>query len=143
MRKAILAVATAVLVLGGSLVVLAQTEETTDELHKRGPIGHAIEEVLDELVADETLTQEQADAVISALEAKRDEFVAEREQVREQLREFWEDDQLSQEEIDQLPEWHRWSEMTDLLEDGVITRDELGEFRHGGRFGGGGFRHGH
>lgn len=143
MRKAILTVATAALVLGGSLVALAQTEETTDEVDRRGPIGHAIEEVLDELVADETLTQEEADAVISALEAKRDEFVAEREQLREQLQEFWEDDQLTQEEIDQLPEWHRWSQMTDLLEDGVITRDELGEFRRGDRFGGGGFRHGH
>jgi polyhydroxyalkanoate synthesis regulator phasin len=143
MRKAILTVATAALVLGGSLVVLAQSEETTDEVAERGPIGHAIEEVLDELVADKTLTQEQADAVISALEAKRDEFVAEREQLRERLQEFWEDDQLTQEEIDQLPEWHRWSEMTDLLEDGVITRDELGEIRRGGRFGDGGFRRGH
>lgn len=141
MRRAILAVATAALVLGGSLVVLAQSEGTTGEV-ERGPIGHAIEEVLDQLVADETLTQEHADAVISALEAKRTEFAAEREQLREQLQEFWEDGQLTQEEIDQLPEWHRWSQLDDLLEDGAITRDELGEMRRGG-LGGGGFRHGH
>lgn len=143
MRKAILTAATAALVLGGSLVVLAQTDGSTDEVDQRGPIDHAIEEILDELVSAETLTREQADAVISALEAKRDEFVAEREQLREQLKEFWEDDQLTQEEIDHLPEWHRWNKMTELLEDGVITRDELGKFRRGGRFGGGGFHHGH
>lgn len=141
MRKAILAAVTAALVLGGSLVVMAQADvaETDDE---RGPIGSAIDEVLDDLVADDTLTRAQADAVIEALDARRAEFRAEREQMREQMEEFWADDQLTQEEIDQLPDWHHWSQMTDLLEDGVITRDELGGMRRG-PFGGGGPRHGH
>lgn len=140
MRKAILATATAALVLGGSLVVLAQTTETTD-VDERGP-GSVIGAVLDELVADDTLTRAQADAVIERLEVKRTEFREERLELREQMQEFWADDQLTQEEIDQLPEGHRWSEMTDLLEDGVVTRDELREMRRGGGFGGGGFRHG-
>lgn len=141
MRKAILAAVTAALVLGGSLVVMAQADVAgTDD--ERGPIGSAIDEVLDDLVADDTLTRAQADAVIEALDARRAEFRAEREQMREQMEEFWADDQLTQEEIDQLPDWHHWSQMTDLLEDGVITRDELGGMRRG-PFGGGGPRHGH
>jgi hypothetical protein len=139
MRKAILATATAALVLGGSLVVLAETTDT--DTIERGP-GAGIEAVLDELVADETLTQAQADAVMERLEAKRAEFREERLELREQMREFWADDQLTQEEIDQLPGGHRWSEMSDLLEDGVITRDELRDMRRSGGFGGGGFRHG-
>lgn len=139
MRKAILATATAALVLGGSLVVLAETTDT--DAYERGP-GSAIEAVLDEMVADNTLTQAQADAVIERLEAKRTEFREERLEIREQMQEFWADDQLTQEEIDQLPEWHHWSELSDLLEDGVVTRDELRDMRRGRGFGGGAFRHG-
>lgn len=146
MRKAIVAITTAALLVGGSLAVLAQTEET--EATEERPIGYAIEAVLDDLVADETLTQDQADAVIDALVAKRQEFRTEREQMREQMREFWADDELTQEEIDQLPSWHRWSQASEMLEDGTITRSELGELRRDrdrltdGTGQGGGPRHG-
>lgn len=126
MRKAILAVATGALVLGGSLVVLAQDGATGDTDR---PAKGAVVEVLDELVSEGTLTQEQADAVIAALEVKRDEVRAEHEAVRQQLEEFWADDELTQEEIDQLPGWHRLSRASDMLEDGVITRDELRDLR--------------
>lgn len=146
MRRAIIATATAVLVLGGSLVAFAQTSADTDD---RGQPGTAIEAVLDDLVADTTLTQEQADAVLEALENRRAEFRAEREQLREQMREqvqeFWADGELTQDEIDQLPEWHRWRQASELLEDGAITRGEMGQMRSGGggAGNGAGFRHGH
>lgn len=133
MRRAVLTVATGALILGGSLVVLAQSDdESATEAEQRGPLGHAIEEVLADLVADDTLTQDQADAVIEALEARRSELRQEVEAAHDQLEEFWEDDQLTPEEIDQLPQWHRWRGLSDLLEDGVITRDELGAMRGDG-----------
>lgn len=134
MRKTLLIMATSALVVGGSLVAVAWTDETAAD-NERGPIGHAVEEVLDELVADDTLTREQADAVLDALEERRDEVRAEMEETRALLDEFWSDGELTQEEIDRLPEWHRWSELTEALEDGVITRDEVEDLRgrlHGG-----------
>lgn len=132
MRKAILLFATTALVLGSALVALAQTDDPADP---ERPLMTGIEQVLADLVDDETLSQEQADAVVGALEAKREELRTEREAVREQLQEFWADDQLSQEEIDQLPEWHRWSQMDELLDDGAITRDEIRQMRRLDRFG--------
>lgn len=128
MKKALLAVAVGVFVLAGARLVIAQTEEEPTD-SPLGRIGTAIQEVLDDLVADDTLTQDQADAVIDALIEKRDEVKAEREQLREMIDEFWSDDQLTQEEIDQLPDGHPWSRLSELLDDGVITRDELSELR--------------
>lgn len=142
MRRAMIATVTAVLVLGGSLVAFAQASADTED---RGQVGTAIEAVLDGLVVDKTLTQDQADAVLEALETRRTEFRAEREQLREQVQEFWADGELTQDEIDQLPEWHRWRQASELLEDGAITRGEMGQMRRdgGGLGNGAGFRHGH
>lgn len=122
MRKAILIAVTGAIILGGSLAVLAQ-DEASDESER--PVRQAVVEVLAELVEDGTLTQAQADAVGAALEMRRDEFRAERAAARQQLEEFWADDQLTTDEIDQLPDWHRWRGVSQIWEDGVVTRDEL------------------
>jgi hypothetical protein len=138
MRKALMVLAVGVFVLGGAAIAVAQTDE--DEPTPLGRIGSVIQEVLDELVADTSngFTQEDADLVIEALTEKREELRAERQALRAQLEEFWSDGQLTQDEIDQLPENHPWRQLPDVLEDGVITRDELQSLRPFGR----GHRHG-
>lgn len=142
MKKILLAVAVGVFVLAGASVVVAQTDEQATD-SPLGRIGTAIQEVLDELVADDTLSQDQADAVVDALIEKRDEVKAERDRVREMVEGFWSDDQLTQEELDQLPEGHPWNRLSELMDDGVITREELSELRphhrHRRGYGGGDF----
>ncbi|MGH8872262.1 MAG: hypothetical protein ACRDWS_09825 [Acidimicrobiia bacterium] len=124
MRRLTVILAASVLVLGGATVVVAQTETDSAE---DGParVHSLVQEVLDELVADGTLTQAQADAVDEALVAKRDELRAEREALRQQLEEFWSDGQITEEEIEQLPESSRWQRLSELLDDGVVEREEL------------------
>lgn len=137
MRKTILAAAIGALVLGGATVVAAQTDDTvTEATEADGPIAGAVGEVLAGLVADGTLTLAQADAVTDALVARRDEWRAEREAVRDLLEEFWADDELTQAEIDQLPDGHPLRELSELFDDGSISRDEVRDLRPGrGGFG--------
>lgn len=124
MRRLTVILAAGVLVLGGATVVAAQTE-TDSAADGPGRVHTLVQEVLDQLVAEGTLTQAQADAVDDALVAKRDELRAEREAVRQQLEEFWSDGQLTEEEIERLPEGSRWQRYSELLDDGVIEREEL------------------
>lgn len=129
MRKTALIAATALFVLVGATMVMAQTDEEAED-EGRGWLGSVVQEVLDDLVADETLTQDQADAVYDALEAKKAELAEEVEAYREQLREFWSDGALAEEEIEQLPERSPWSRLTEAIEDGVIERGEVGRLGH-------------
>lgn len=91
---------------------LAQTadEPAIDrpDIPKRGEV---LDEVLADLVADETLDQGEADAVKAALEARHEE-------VRAQVDEWLEDNP---------GRFGRGLDMHGLLEDGVIDSDELAE----------------
>ena len=99
MRKALMVLAVGVFVLGGATIAVAQTEE--GEEPPFGPVGSAIQEVLDELVADGSngFTQSDADLVVEALTEKREAMRAEREALHEQMEEFWSDGQLTADEI--------------------------------------------
>ena len=140
MRKALMVLAVGAFVLGGATIAVAQTEE--GEEPPFGPVGSAIQEVLDELVADGSngFTQSDADLVVEALTEKREAMRAEREALHEQMEEFWSDGQLTADEIEQLPQDHPLRQLPDVLEDGTITQDELqalrpfgrGHHRHGG-----------
>ncbi len=112
---------------------------TRPERPERGAI---LDEVLDGLVADGTLDQSQADAVVSALEAKRaelEERFGERPprmgpHRRGVLRGLLADGVITADEIAALPEDHplRNGEgpLAELLDDdGQITREELEAFR--------------
>jgi hypothetical protein len=77
--------------------------------------GDVLDEVLGDLVADETLDQSEADAVKAALEAKGAEIRAQRD--------AWREDHPGP--IDRG--FARGFAMGDLLEDGVIDADELSE----------------
>jgi len=103
-----------------------------------------LEEVLDDLIADGTLTDEQADAVVDAVEAKARDLIEEHGgELRERLRDgrgHWgpfknglrfgallDDGGIDQEEYDALDDDHplKQIDVTEYLEDGTITPDEL------------------
>jgi len=119
----------------------------TDEA--RGPFPRIFgffQELLDDLVGEGTITQEQADAIVAAAEAKAAEHQEEREALRELIQGLLEDGVITEEEASDLPDDH-WllSDVFDeAWEDGELTTEEIREtkphprrhaFRHGVRFG--------
>lgn len=96
-----------------------------------------LSEVLDELVADGTINQSQADAITSALQDKIEAKRAEMEQLRALWQQFIADGVITQAEIDQLPADSPFRQVWDsIAQDGQVTLDQLRQF---GPFGG----HGH
>jgi hypothetical protein len=95
-----------------------------------------LDDVLDGLVADGTLTADQQQAILDALVAERDARIARAQQHREQLRTFLEDGVIAQEEFDQLPEDSRLRDLAGIMDDGQITTDELRGLGGFGGFGG-------
>ncbi|MGD2043349.1 MAG: hypothetical protein PVJ28_06825 [Acidimicrobiia bacterium] len=114
----------------------AVAQEETDLAEEDGPFPRILgflEEVLDDLVGDDVITQDQADAVAEAAQEKATSIRADREEQRELTRGLLEDGLITEEEASQLPEDHpllsdRYEE---AWEDGELTRDELRPFaRH-------------
>jgi hypothetical protein len=100
------------------------------------PREAVLDEILASLVGDDTLTQDQADAVRERFEAKGEELMTERQARREAAREmrdliegFLDDDVITADELAQLPDDHPLRDaegvFSDALADGQITRDEL------------------
>ena len=123
------------------MAVLTGAEQETDggevkvEFHD-GLLG----EVLDELVASNVITQEQADAITNALRTKAEDRRAELEALRQKWQEFMSDGVITQAEIDQLPDDNPLRQAWDsIAEDGQVTLDQL---RQIGPFGGRGPGHG-
>jgi polyhydroxyalkanoate synthesis regulator phasin len=168
MKKIILGALVGVMVFAGAAIAIAQTSEdgstdastattapvTTDDsvaAPGRGGFGHrgeVLQGVLDGLVADGTLTQEQADAVVAGLEAARGELLAAREELNAAVEEAWSDGVLTEEELNALPEGAaRFAgpdgPLAEYWEDGQITQEELDEARANGLGFGRGGRHGH
>ena len=140
MRKAIFAGAV-VLVLSIGTVVLAdhgrgwfeRGDSTDGELFTYK--NSILEEVLADLVSNGALAQVQVDAIMTALGEKQAELVEARKQAKEQLQSFWEDDVLTEDEINQLPSAEHILQMEGVaqaLEDGQITRQELAQLRSDG-----------
>jgi hypothetical protein len=90
-----------------------------------GEPGAVLHEVLSDLVTKGTITQAQADAITAALEAKREAFQAERQKVRETMKTILEDGVITKDELAQLPADHPLNQLDNLLDDGKITLDEL------------------
>lgn len=131
MRKWIAALTVGALVVGGSAIASAQTADpATDPATDRPGI---VSQVLDELVTDGVITEDQAAAIVTALDEARQERRAERQARREQLRSFWEDGVLTADEIAQLPEPNPFSDpdgpFAAYLDDGQLTTDEVRQVR--------------
>ncbi len=131
MRKAIFAGAV-VLLLGIGSVALAHPGNGLSEDGDAAHRGSFLEEVLTDLVSDGTITLDQLDAITAALQEKREVIAATRQEAKEQLESFWEDDVLTEDEINQLAFADRILEMdgvSDALADGQITRQEMEDLR--------------
>ncbi len=141
MRKWIAVLAAGVLIIGGAAVATAQTDGTEPaEPGFGGHRGDVLQEVLDELVTANTITQSQADAIVDALEAKRAEFEAAREEMRAQheemraaIEEAWSDDVLTQDEVADLPFADHLTDpdgpFAGAWSDGQLTREEFDAVR--------------
>lgn len=136
MRKTLMAMiaAIAVLVIGGSLGALAQTENTGDDAAQTKELvrpvrGHLFEGALDEMVADGVIDADQAIAITAWLENRRSELEDEREERRAAHEAAWADDVLTAEEAANLPSADRLlsedGPFADAWEDGQLTREEF------------------
>lgn len=116
-----------------SILTISPSAEaiTNDDLGLRG--GALLEEVLGDLVEQEVISQEQSDAVVAALEAKVEEHRADMAARVEQMRETWqqvqtflEDEVVTQDEINQLPEDSPLREVfNSIADDGQVTLEQL------------------
>lgn len=117
----------------------AQAQEDSDDgFESRGPISHIggfLGDVLDDLVDDGTITEDQAEAVVEAVEDKvselRDDFLEHGGLIPGLL----DDGVITEEESSELPDdhWLFGDAFDEAWEDGELTVDELTEFRHGPR----------
>jgi hypothetical protein len=151
MKKVLASMAAAGVLVTGAFVASAITDgpasaqvpDTTvaDDAAPGDPgMAGPLEEVLDGLVADGTLSQAQADEVESRLRAAHEERSEvrmerreERRADRQQIREFLEDDVIDGDELAQLGDDHPFNDpdgpFADAASDGQITREELRELR--------------
>jgi hypothetical protein len=104
------------------------------------PKDTVLTDVLDDLVAKGTITESQKTAILDGLTAERTARREAAKAQRQQLRDFLADGQITQEELDQLPEDSPLRQLTGVMDDGKITTDELRGLGRGFGFGKG---HGH
>jgi len=148
MRKVLTALGVSGMLIAGAFVAStlslgaasAQTTDTAIVDDEVGPREAVLDEVVQSLIDDGTITEDEAVIVKERFVAKHEELAAEREARREQRREdrelirgFLDDDVISASELAQLPDDHplRNTEgvFSSALEDGQITRDELDQVR--------------
>ena len=140
MRRMVV-IGAAALVLGVAAAAWAQTgaEESADENGESDksawdrPASVGLASVLEDLVGDGTITRQQADAIITAVEEKRSAARATRQEVKALLASFWDDGVLTADEIAQLPNADRITAadgpLADALADGQVTREGVKEIR--------------
>ena len=135
MKKKLLAALIAGSTLVGAALVASVISPATAEAHIGGAGvgrgGEILEQVLDDLVAEGTIDQDQADAVLGAIEDKADELREEREAMHELLQSLFEDGVMTSEEAEQLPSDHPLLSETfdEAWADGELTREEVSELR--------------
>lgn len=146
MKRIVASLAAATMLVAGAFVAVAVSNtaaqaQVTDDLSTTEEVrpepGAGMTEVLDGLVADGTLTQGQADAVADAFKEKR-EAMAERfgDRLKRHRRghlvhrasHLLEDGVISADEIAELPENHPFNNpdgpFAEAMEDGQITQAE-------------------
>ena len=89
------------------------------------PKDTVLTDVLDDLVANGTITESQKTAILDGLAAERTARREAAQAQRQQLRQFLADGQITQEELDQLPADSPLRQLTGVMDDGKITTDEL------------------
>ncbi len=117
---------------------VAQEAETTTEAKPPRP-AVVLSDVLEALVADGTITQGQADAIVVAMQAKveqlKEQFpnAGRRRGLGPKVREFLDDGVITADELAQLPDGHPLRDpdgpAAEYLDDGQLTKDELQQMR--------------
>lgn len=141
---------TAAISAPGVAAAQVHSNEPSEEIHV-GPFQDhrpILEDVLSDLVEDGTLDQNQADAVVEAVDAKAAELRASAQNIRGMIARLFEDGVLTAEELDQLPDVLPFNQLErilgDALDDGELTLEEFreawpgptrGAFFAGARFG--------
>jgi len=139
--------ATSVVSAPGTASAQEETADTAEE--RKGPFHRGFEflsEVLDDMVGEGTISQDDADAVLNAVEEKAAEVKAEHEAMRELIKGFLEDGVITEDEAAQLPDDHGIfnKRFDQAWEDGELTSEELRKarphprrdtFKKGARFG--------
>lgn len=148
MRKFLMLPLAGLLVIGGATAVVAApdaVDDTVGQVSNAATVaGSFLSDVLADLVTDGVINQQQADAIVEAVDTRAEEKRAEMEQMRELVTSFLEDGVISAEELEQLPADHPWRNLDEFLADGQLTLDELQQLRgpfgrgHGPRGGPGG-----
>jgi hypothetical protein len=140
MRRLLLLPLAGLLVIAGATAAMAAPSAITDTMRQaQGMVNSAgalLSEVLEELVGDGVIEQSQADAITQAVDARIAERRAEMQAQRGLMRGLLEDGVITSEELEQLPTEHPWRNiegLDELLEDGQLTLDELRSA--GGQFG--------
>ena len=112
---------------------------------KREAQDTALTSVLDDLVAKGTITAAQKTAILNGVKAERAQRLADwkakmdaLKAQAEKVKGFLADGQITQAELDQLPADSPLRQLTNLMDDGKITTDELKTIGRGmfGGFGG-------
>jgi Spy/CpxP family protein refolding chaperone len=103
----------------------------------------ALEDALDGLVTDGTITADQKTKILDAVAAERTARMEQRRADRQVLRDALADGGITQAELDKLSEDHPLRQATDLMADGKITTDELRSLGRGMMGGKGGRMGGH
>ncbi len=164
MKKVLAALAASGVLIAGGFVASAVSAPTTavaqeapatgDDVVRPEP-GAILDEVLDQLVADDVIDADQATSIKDALEARHEELREQfgdrpgfrghggfRDGDRPDMRGFLEDGVIDADELAQLPDGHPLTDpdgpAADYLDDGQLTAEELEELH--GEFGG---RRGH
>ena len=133
---------------GGTAVVPAAESPSpgASAAPKREFKDEALTSVLDDLVAKGTIDASQKQAILDGLQAEREQRLADAKARMEALRAqaekvkgFLADGEITQDELDQLPADSPLRELTNLMDDGKITTEELQTIGRG-FLGNGGFR---
>lgn len=139
--------ASGLIALGGAAATSAASDPATAPAAaavtaQDGSRETILTDVLKSLVTDGTITQAQADKIVSTLDAKRTALRAERDAARAQMQEFLTDGVITADELAKLPADSPLRNLGSILDDGQITLDELRSLRGAGGFGGRGHGHG-
>lgn len=110
----------------------AQAREESDEA--RRPMQRLfgfLGEVLDDLVGDGTITQNQAEAILDATQARAAQLRNQHMAIRELISDILEDGVVTDEEASELPDdhWLLGEAFDEAWEDGELTVDEIREIR--------------
>ena len=136
MRKTVAALTAGALIAGGAMVATAQTD-SSDQVDPDAPIvemkrGERISSFFDDMVTQGVISQDQADTMLTELESRHEERLAERQERREAFESAFEDDVLTLAELEELGADRILDEdgpFAEALEDGEISRDEFDAIR--------------